>query len=56
MLRDVRNELLSPTKAAADYGVIVDTARWVVDEAATRRALHPLLLAYQFGRIGSSAR
>jgi N-methylhydantoinase B len=38
VLRDVRNELLSPAKAAADYGVIVDTARWVVDEAATRRA------------------
>jgi N-methylhydantoinase B len=38
VLRDVRNELLSPAKAAADYGVVVDTARWVVDEAATRRA------------------
>jgi N-methylhydantoinase B len=38
VLRDVRNELLDPAKAAADYGVIVDTARWVVDQAATRRA------------------
>jgi perosamine synthetase len=38
VLRDVRNELLSPAKAAADYGVVVDTKRWVVDEAATRRA------------------
>ena len=26
VLKDVRNELLSPAKAAADYGVIVDTA------------------------------
>ena len=26
VLRDVRNELLSPAKAAADYGVVVDTA------------------------------
>jgi N-methylhydantoinase B len=38
VLKDVRNELLSPAKATADYGVVVDTARWVVDEAATRRA------------------
>ena len=38
VLRDVRNELLSSAKAAADYGVIVDTTRWVVDEAATRQA------------------
>jgi N-methylhydantoinase B len=38
VLRDVRNELLSPAKAAADYGVIVDTSRWVVDEAASKQA------------------
>jgi N-methylhydantoinase B len=38
VLRDVRNELLSPAKAAADYGVIVDTTRWAVDAAATRQA------------------
>ena len=37
VLRDVRNELLSPQKAAADYGVVVDTARWTVDAAATAR-------------------
>ena len=37
VLRDVRNELLSPGRAAADYGVIVDTARWQVDAAATAR-------------------
>jgi N-methylhydantoinase B len=37
VLKDVRNELLSPERAAADYGVVVDTARWVVDEAATKR-------------------
>jgi N-methylhydantoinase B len=37
VLRDVRNELLSPAKAAADYGVIVDTARWLVDAPATER-------------------
>jgi N-methylhydantoinase B len=40
VLRDVRNELLSPAKAADDYGVVVDTTLWTVDEKATavRRA------------------
>jgi len=37
VLKDVRNELLSPQKAADDYGVVVDTVRWTVDEAATGR-------------------
>jgi N-methylhydantoinase B len=37
VLKDVRNELLSPAKAAADYGVVIDTRRWTVDAAATRR-------------------
>ena len=37
VLRDVRNELLSPQKALADYGVVVDTAAWTVDDAATAR-------------------
>jgi N-methylhydantoinase B len=36
VLRDVRNQLLSPAKAEADYGVIIDTARWKIDAAATR--------------------
>ena len=38
VLRDVRNELLSAAKAAAEYGVIVDTKTWAVDAAATRIA------------------
>ena len=38
VLRDVRNELLSPEKAAADYGVVVDTRAWTVDAAATGSA------------------
>jgi N-methylhydantoinase B len=37
VLKDVRNELLSPAKALADYGVAVDTRTWKVDEAATQR-------------------
>ena len=35
VLTDVRNELVSPAAAFADYGVVVDTARWTVDMAAT---------------------
>jgi len=37
VLRDVRNELLSPDKAAADYGVIVNVGNWTVDTARTAR-------------------
>jgi N-methylhydantoinase B len=37
VLRDVRNELLSPQKAEADYGVVIDTQAWRVDAAATER-------------------
>src|SRR5262249_12517634 len=35
VLRDVRNELLSPQKALADYGVAVNTATWTVDAEVT---------------------
>ncbi len=35
VLRDVRNELLSTAKAENDYGVIVNTKNWTVDDAAT---------------------
>ncbi|HEX5612126.1 MAG TPA: hydantoinase B/oxoprolinase family protein, partial [Burkholderiales bacterium] len=37
VLRDVRNELLSPARAERDYGVVIDVARWQVDAAATTR-------------------
>jgi N-methylhydantoinase B len=37
VLRDVRNELLSPEKALADYGVVIDTKAWKVDTAATEQ-------------------
>ena len=37
VLKDVRNGLLSPEKARADYGVVLDTARLAVDEAASAR-------------------
>jgi N-methylhydantoinase B len=35
VLRDVRNELLSVAKAAAEYGVVIDAG--AVDPAATER-------------------
>jgi N-methylhydantoinase B len=35
VLRDVRNELVSLRAAREDYGVAIDPARWLVDEAAT---------------------
>ena len=40
VLRDVRNELVSAEAARDLYGVIVDTATWTVDAAASeaRRA------------------
>jgi N-methylhydantoinase B len=37
VLRDVRNELLSVEKAAADYGVVVNVRDWTIDEAATAK-------------------
>jgi N-methylhydantoinase B len=37
VLRDVRNELLSPAKARVDYGVVVDIAAWRVDATASER-------------------
>ena len=35
VLKDVRNELVSPALAFGDYGVRIDTERWTVDQAAT---------------------
>lgn len=37
VLKDLRNELLSPTKAMADYGVVLDASGTQVDGAATGR-------------------
>ncbi|MGE0699363.1 MAG: hydantoinase B/oxoprolinase family protein [Hyphomicrobiaceae bacterium] len=36
VLADVRNGYVSREAAEREYGVVVDTARWAVDEAATR--------------------
>ena len=35
VLKDARNELVSPTMAFDDYGVRIDTKRWTVDQAST---------------------
>jgi N-methylhydantoinase B len=37
VLRDVRNELVSPAAARDAYGVVLDTETWTVDETATER-------------------
>ena len=37
VLRDVRNEFVSLASARDDYGVIIDTAAWRIDEEATRQ-------------------
>ena len=49
VLRDVRNELVSPAAAERDYGVVVDTGRWTVDEVATA-SLRAERRAAQIGR------
>jgi N-methylhydantoinase B len=36
VVKDVRNELISLAAAANDYGVVIDTHNWKVDEAATQ--------------------
>lgn len=37
VLKDVRNELISLAVAAQEYGVVIDTHTWEVDDAATQR-------------------
>ena len=37
VLDDVRNGYVTAEAAKADYGVVVDTANWRIDEAATRK-------------------
>jgi N-methylhydantoinase B len=37
VLRDVRNEFVSLASAREDYGVIIDTAAWRIDDEATRQ-------------------
>jgi N-methylhydantoinase B len=37
VLKDVRNQFVSAARAEADYGVVIDTASWRVDQDATAR-------------------
>ncbi len=37
VVRDLRNELISPESARRDYGVVVNLSAWTVDESETRR-------------------
>ena len=45
MLRDVRYELVSLESARDDYGVVIDTRSWTVDEGATARRRESLRAA-----------
>ena len=45
VLADVRNEFISAAKAEADYGVIIDTDTWQVDEEMTRARREQLRIA-----------
>jgi N-methylhydantoinase B len=51
VLRDVRNELLSAARAKADYGVLVDTETWRVDETATRKLRAEIAAARQWREV-----
>lgn len=51
VLRDVRNELLSPGKAEADYGVVIDLKVWRVDEPATKRRREAIRAARGWPRV-----
>jgi N-methylhydantoinase B len=51
VLRDVRNELLSAAKAEADYGVVIDTARWTIDAAATRMRRDEIRVARGWNKL-----
>ncbi len=37
VLNDVRNGYVSPTSARKDYGVVIDTERWEINESATKK-------------------
>ena len=37
VLKDVRNDFVSAASAGDDYGVVVDTRAWTVDQAATKK-------------------
>jgi N-methylhydantoinase B len=37
VVKDVRNDMISLAVAADDYGVVIDTRAWTVDDAATQR-------------------
>jgi N-methylhydantoinase B len=56
VLRDVRNELVSQRSAREDYGVVIDAATWMVDEAATRALREQLRAARGSGEAPTVSR
>jgi N-methylhydantoinase B len=65
VLRDVRNEMVSPAAARRDYGVVIEEQGWRVDEDATRElraamrarrpARHPDPVAWEPPATGEAA-
>ena len=56
VLRDVRNELVSPAAAEQDYGVVIDIERWAVDEAATAKLRAQLRAVRDGGEVPFATR
>ncbi|MBV8166520.1 MAG: hydantoinase B/oxoprolinase family protein, partial [Alphaproteobacteria bacterium] len=56
VLRDVRNELVSPQAARTSYGVVVDTTAWTVDAAATEALRRELRAKRGWGETPSILR
>jgi N-methylhydantoinase B len=56
VLRDVRNEFVSLRSAREDYGVVIDVATWVVDEAATRGRRDELRAARGWREVSTVSR
>ncbi len=51
VLRDVRNEHVTPGRAAQHYGVVVDTALWQVDSQVTEKRRAEIRLARAWSEI-----
>jgi N-methylhydantoinase B len=56
VLADVRNELVSERSARGDYGVVIDTATWKVDEAATLKLRDELRAARGWREVPTVSR
>ena len=51
VLRDVRNEFFSASRAKSDYGVVVDKKTWRVDENATKAMRAEMAASRGWGEV-----